>query len=56
MVDGLLYFTAGERLNVIAVNAGTGETLWLWATDQGSRFDPQNFSRAASRIGPMART
>src|SRR6185503_15681718 len=39
MADGVLYFTAGQRRNVIAVNAGTGETLWLWRPDEGARFD-----------------
>src|SRR6266849_4473027 len=28
MVNGILYFTVGPRRNVIAVNPGTGETLW----------------------------
>src|SRR6185503_20404247 len=28
MANGVLYFTAGQRRNVIAVNPGTGETLW----------------------------
>ena len=39
MVNGVLYFTVGPRRNVIAVNAGTGETLWTWRTDEGARFD-----------------
>src|SRR4051794_19286951 len=30
MVNGVLYFTVGQRRNVIAANAGTGETLWTW--------------------------
>src|ERR1700741_3023168 len=30
MANGVLYFTAGPRRNVIAVNPGTGETLWTW--------------------------
>jgi quinoprotein glucose dehydrogenase len=39
MVNGVLYFTAGPRRSVIAVNAGTGETLWTWRPDEGARFD-----------------
>src|SRR3979409_41005 len=39
MVNGVLYFTVGQRRNVIAVNAGTGETLWTWRLDEGARFD-----------------
>ena len=31
MVDGMLYFTAGNRRNVLAIDAGSGETLWMWA-------------------------
>src|SRR5881392_3113814 len=39
MANGVLYFTVGPRRNVIAVNAGTGETLWTWRPDEGARFD-----------------
>jgi quinoprotein glucose dehydrogenase len=39
MVDGILYFTAGDRRSVVAVNPGTGETLWIWRLDEGSRTD-----------------
>src|SRR5678816_4417323 len=30
MVDGVLYFTAGQRRTVVAANAANGETLWMW--------------------------
>src|ERR1700704_548136 len=30
MVNGVLYFTAGDRRAVVAVDAGKGETLWVW--------------------------
>ena len=30
MINGMLYFTAGVTRNVVAVDAGTGETLWMW--------------------------
>ena len=39
MANGILYFTVGPRRNVIAVNPGTGETLWTWRPDEGARFD-----------------
>lgn len=39
MVDGVLYFTVGQRRTVVAANAGTGETLWTWRPDEGPRFD-----------------
>jgi len=39
MINGVLYFTAGQRRSVVAANAGTGETLWIWRPDEGERFD-----------------
>jgi quinoprotein glucose dehydrogenase len=39
MANGMLYFTVGQRRSVIAVNPGTGETLWTWRPDEGARFD-----------------
>ncbi len=39
MVNGILYFTAGQRRTVVAANAGTGETLWVWRPEEGARFD-----------------
>ena len=30
MVDGVLYFTAGDRRAVVAADPGTGETLWVY--------------------------
>jgi hypothetical protein len=39
MVNGVLYFTAGQRRSVVAANAGTGETLWTWRPDEGERYD-----------------
>src|SRR5688500_14275752 len=39
MVNGVLYFTAGQRRSVVAADAGTGETLWTWRPDEGERFD-----------------
>jgi quinoprotein glucose dehydrogenase len=37
MVDGVLYFTAGFRRDVVAIDAGTAETLWMHRFDEGER-------------------
>ena len=37
MVDGVLYATAGSRRNVVAIDAATGEHLWLYRLDEGER-------------------
>jgi quinoprotein glucose dehydrogenase len=37
MVGGVLYFTAGTRRDAVAVDASTGETLWMYRLDEGTR-------------------
>jgi quinoprotein glucose dehydrogenase len=37
MADGVLYFTAGTRRDAIAVDAASGETLWMYRLDEGPR-------------------
>ena len=37
MVDGVVYTTVGTRRAVIAVDAGTGEYLWMHRLDEGER-------------------
>lgn len=37
MVNGVLYFTAGSARDVIAADAATGQTLWMFHLDEGSR-------------------
>ena len=37
MVNGVLYLTAGSRRNVVALDAATGEMLWLYRIDEGER-------------------
>ena len=37
MVDGVLYTTAGSRCNVVALDAATGEVLWMYRIDEGER-------------------
>ncbi len=38
MIDGILYATAGITRNVVAIDARTGETLWVWRPDEPERF------------------
>ncbi len=37
VVDGVLYSTAGSRRAVVALDAATGELLWLHRLDEGAR-------------------
>ena len=46
MANGVLYVTAGARRAVVAIDASTGETLWMYRFDEGARGD------AAPRKGP----
>jgi quinoprotein glucose dehydrogenase len=39
MVDGVLYVTAGTARDVVAIDATSGETLWMWRYDGGERAD-----------------
>jgi quinoprotein glucose dehydrogenase len=39
MIAGVLFATAGVTRNVVAIDAATGETLWVWRPDEGERFD-----------------
>jgi glucose dehydrogenase len=39
VVDGLMYATVGITRNVVAIDPGTGQLLWMWRTDEGKRFD-----------------
>ena len=36
-VGGVLYTVAGERRAAVAIDAGTGETLWVWRMKKGER-------------------
>jgi glucose dehydrogenase len=37
-VDGTLFTVAGERRAVVAIDAGTGETLWMWRMRDNPRW------------------
>jgi len=39
MVHGVLFATAGARRDVVALNAGTGEMLWMHGENEGARGD-----------------
>lgn len=49
VIDGVLYTTAGDQRNVVAIDAATGETLWLWRPGQNER-------RWGDIIEPVARS
>ncbi len=38
-VDGVMYTTVGATRNVAALDATTGQLLWLWRPQEGERFD-----------------
>ncbi len=46
VVDGVLYSTAGARRSVVALNAVTGELLWVYRINEGSRvaYSPRRLS------------
>ncbi|MCY3845658.1 MAG: PQQ-binding-like beta-propeller repeat protein [Acidobacteria bacterium] len=39
VVDGVLYTTAGSRRAVVALDAGTGEHVWMYRLDEGERAE-----------------
>ena len=38
MRHGKLYLGAGSTRNIVALDAETGQTLWMWRPDEGERF------------------
>jgi quinoprotein glucose dehydrogenase len=50
MIGGILYFTAGLRRDVIAADAVTGETLWMYRLEEGERAGlfPRPYNRGVS--------
>lgn len=49
IIDGILYTTAGDQRNVVAIDAETGETLWTWRPGENER-------RWGTIIEPVARS
>ena len=45
-VGGVIYTVAGERRAAVAIDAGTGETLWMWRMKNNPRWEksPRRFS------------
>ena len=39
MIDGVLYATVGMRRTVVAIDAGSGELIWMWQMDEGERLE-----------------
>ena len=37
MIDGVLYATVGARRDAVAIDAATGELLWMYRIDEGKR-------------------
>ena len=55
MVDGVVYSTAGTRRAVVALDAGTGELLWMHSEHEGKRGRRRAATAGrglASRPGP----
>jgi quinoprotein glucose dehydrogenase len=50
MIGGVLYVTAGSRRDVVAIDAVSGETLWIYRLDDGKRAASAP-NRAASGRG-----
>jgi glucose dehydrogenase len=38
-IDGVLYATMGNTRNVTAIDASSGQQLWTWQPNEGTRFD-----------------
>ena len=51
MVNGVLYSTGGTRRAVVALDARTGEMLWMYSVDEGKRAE----GVAAPAFRPRAR-
>src|SRR5689334_20415190 len=49
MVGGVLYTTAGSRRDVAAIDAATGETLWIYRMDEGERGKKAPLRAASGR-------
>ena len=56
MVNGVMYSTAGTRRAVVALDAATGELLWVHSENEGERGSALRASSrdAAWPIGPTA--
>jgi quinoprotein glucose dehydrogenase len=50
MVNGRLYFSMDQKRFIVAADAATGETIWIYRPDEGARFDgaPRKIHRGVS--------
>ena len=50
MVNGVVYFSMDQKRFVVAADAATGETIWIYRPDEGARFDgaPRKIHRGVS--------
>jgi quinoprotein glucose dehydrogenase len=44
MINGVMYFTAGAHRDAVAVDAASGELLWMHRLDEGGRKSPRVLS------------
>ncbi len=51
MVNGVLYFTAGAHRNAVAVNAATGEMLWMHRFEEGRRAEISSRRMSGRGVG-----
>jgi quinoprotein glucose dehydrogenase len=51
MVNGVLYFTAGSHRNAVAVNAATGEMLWIHRLEEGKRAELSSRRMSGRGVG-----
>jgi quinoprotein glucose dehydrogenase len=51
MVKGVLYFTAGSHRNAVAVNAATGEMLWMHRLEEGRRAELSSRRMSGRGVG-----
>ena len=56
VVKGRIYVTAGFRRDVVCLDAGTGELLWMHTHDEGERIGRAAARAWVSAIGPTAPT
>ncbi len=51
MIGGVLYFTAGEHRNAVAVKADTGEMLWMHRLEEGRRAEVSTRRMSGRGVG-----
>ncbi len=51
MIKGVLYFTAGAHRDALAVNAATGETLWMHRLEEGRRAEVSSRRMSGRGVG-----